>query len=114
MLVMLSPIATTLAADFEVAANTRPVLVVLALSRLHIKPKAGTIQVTAFRLLVLVDELQQLLLDIVRHGVPVNRVKRLTRWIHKRRIAHVHTTDAAPSTVINNREFSGLVHEQYR
>jgi len=100
--IMLAPVAAALAADLKITANSRAIFMMLATPGLHVKPVTDSVQILACWFLIGRDKGQQIIPQIVWHGVPIDRVERLVSGVHKGWVTHVHTTDTAAFTICDH------------
>ena len=69
--VVVAPFVTFFAAGFEIATDSRTMLMVFAESRLLIEPEAGTVKFSLGGRIVPIDKLFQLFPQMFRKNVPV-------------------------------------------
>ncbi len=101
MSIMPPPVAAPRTTDGKIATNPGAILVMFALASLHVEPDAGVIQFSGRRWLVILDKGKQFIPQFGRQGPPVPGVKGAFDRVHKRRVTHMHTADAASLTIID-------------
>ncbi len=110
MTIMPTPVPASSFANGKVPTDARSMFVMFALPGFLVEPKTRPVQLIVGGRYVSGYIRDQFVAQVVGHREPVIGVIRTLRRVHERRIAHMHTTDAASLTGLDERKLFGSGH----